>query len=343
MKKLFLSIAVLAGSMNFLPAQEMFTGIGTKGHYNKTIKDATSFTIPQLSVGFETYVETKQVVQEGKLSKLQNVFEAHSKGGQYAGQQSGSAQVTTILNAGMTLMDYQQLTNEFQQILETEIENAGFGVVKLEDLMQQESFSKIKEKFEGKTDKKKGKTNESDIGNTKVQMLPENGIFMFNENSLAVGGVALAVAVKNYYKESDAILLTQNIDLDFSTVELDVDLDAGTKRKVTSAEMKVLPKMRISYNTFDFIAKNGSPAGTPARMIEEFISDKEYNAVISKDKEKAESLMSKLFSLKPKADVNFDPRIIEMSKEDYIESAKYLFTQYSKEFAKALVLASQGK
>jgi hypothetical protein len=216
-------------------------------------------------------------------------------------------------------------------------------VVKLEDLMQQESFSKIKEKFEGKTDKKKGKTNESDIGNTKVQMLPENGIFMFNENSLAVGGVALAVAVKNYYKESDAILLTQNIDLDFSTVELDVDLDAGTKRKVTSAEMKVLPKMRITYNTFDFIAKNGSPASTPARMTEEFISDKEYNAVISKDKDKAESLMSKLFSLKPKADVNFDPRIIEMSKEDYIESAKYLFTLYSKEFAKALVLGSQGK
>lgn len=343
MKKIILSAAVLAISAGSLMAQEMFTGIGAKGHYNKSIKGATAFTIPQLSVGFETFVETKQVVQESKLSKLQNVTAAHSKGGQYAGQQSGSAQVTTILNADMTLEDYQALTNEFQAILESEIEKAGFKVVKLNDLMQDDSFQKIKEKFEGKTDKKKGKTDESDIGNAKIQMLPANGIFMFNEKSFAVGGVALAVAVKNYYKKNDAILMTQNLDIDFSTVELDVELDAGRRGKTTSAEMKVLPKMRITYNTFDFIDKNGSPSSTPARLTADFVSEKEYNGVISKDKAKAESLMSKLFSLKGKPDVNFDPRIIEMSKEDYIASSKDLFTQYSKEFAKTLVVASKGK
>lgn len=343
MKKLTLILAVLALCANTLMAQEKFNGIGAKGHYNKAIKGATAFTIPQLSVGFETYVETKQVVQEGKVSKLQNVFEAHSKGGQYAGQQSGSAQVTTILNSGMELADYQKLTNEFQEILEAEIEKAGFKVVKLGDLMQQESFQKIKEKFEGKTDKKKGKVDESDIGNAKIQMLPENGIFMFNEKSFAVGGVPLVVAVKNYYKDSDAILMTQNLDIDFSTVELDVELDAGRRGKTTTAEMKVLPKMRITYNTFDFFAKNGSPSSTPARMTAEFVSDKEYKAQIYSDKAKAESLMSKLFSLKGKPDVNFDPRIVEMSKEDYMASAKDLFTQYSKEFAKALVVGAKGK
>lgn len=343
MKKLVLSAVVLAISANTLMAQELFNGIGSKGHYNKSIKGATAFTIPQLSVGFETFVETKQVVQESKLSKLQNVTAAHSKGGQYAGQQSGSAQVTTILNAGMSLEDYQSLVNDFQVILETEIEKAGFKVVKLNDLMQEESFQKIKEKFEEKTEKKKAKTDESDIGNAKVQMLPENGIFMFNENSLAVGGVGLAVAVKNYYKNNDAIIMTQNMDIDFSTVELDVALDAGTKGKTTSAEMKVLPKMRITYNTFDFIDKNGSPSSTPARLTADYVSEKEYNAVISKDKAKAESLMSKLFSLKPKPDVNFDPRIIEMSREDYISSAKDLFTLYSKELANTLAVASKGK
>ncbi|MFN3800803.1 hypothetical protein [Belliella pelovolcani] len=343
MKKIILSAAILTLSAGSLFAQEMFTGIGTKGHYNKTIKGATAFAIPQLSVGFETYVETKEVVQEGKLSKLQNVFEAHSKGGQYAGQQSGSAQVTTILNAGMTLEDYQALTNDFQKILEREIANAGFKVVPVEELMQQDAFQKVKDRFEGKTDKKKGKVDESDIGNAKVQMLPEQGIFMFNEKSFAVGGVPLAVAIKNYYKASDAILMTQNIDVDFSTVELDVDLDAGRRGKTTSAEMKVVPKMRITYNTFDFISKNGSPSSTPARLNADFISDKEYSAVISKDKAKAESLMSKLFSLKAKPDVNFDPRIIEMSKEDYIAASKDLFTQYSKEFAKALVVGAKGK
>ncbi|EOZ92327.1 hypothetical protein A33Q_4420 [Indibacter alkaliphilus LW1] len=344
MKKQILTLAVAMLLSGSLAAQELFTGVGAKGYYNKTLKGQDAFYIPQFQIGFETYSETAQVVQEGKLSKLQNTFEAHSKGGQYAGGQKGSAKVTTILDAGLSLEDFQALANDFQSILENEIEKSGFRVLKMSEVDQLESFGKIKEKFDGKTDKKQGKASSDDIGAGTVKVMPDHTIFMFDEKSLMKGGgPAFYGMIKKAHKETNATMILQNINVDFSTVELDVELDAGRRGKTTSAEMKVLPKMRISYNTFDFIGPKGGPNSAPASMSSEFVSNKEYKANIYSDKAKAESLFSKWFSLKSRPDVDFDPRIVEISREDYMAAARDLFTQYSQAFANTLVVGARGK
>lgn len=342
MKKLSTTLAALALSAGTIFGQEVFNGIGAKGTYNKAIKGTEAFYVPQFQIGFETYSETVQVVQEGKLSKLQNNFAAHSKGGQYAGQQSGSAKVTTILNAEMELQDFQELANDFQAILDKEIEKAGFKVIRMSDIDKYPSFEKVKEKYGNKTDRKAGKSSADDIGSGMIKVYPQNTLFMFDEKSaLTGGGPAFYTMMKKVHAETGGTMILQNIQIDFTTVELDVDLSAGRKGKTTTAEMKVLPKMRISYNTFDFIGPKGGPNPAPARMNDEFISNKAYNAKIYSDKAKAETLFSKMFSLKGKPDVNFDPRIVEMSKEDYKTAARDLFTQYSQEFAKALVVGAK--
>lgn len=139
-------------------------------------------------------------------------------------------------------------------------------------------------------------------------------------------------------------MILQNLIIDLATVELDVQIDAGSKGKTTKAEMKVLPKMNITYNVFDFITPKGGPLAAPARLKSDFVSSTAYNPKIYSDKAKAESLFSKMFSLKSKPNVDFDPRIVvSITKEDYIAAAKDLFTQYSQEFAKALVVGAKGK
>lgn len=344
MKKSILTTAMLLLFAVTAFAQDTFVGIGSKGFYNKVLKNQDAFYIPQFQVGFETFMETKQVVQEGKLSKLQNTFEAHSKGGQYGGAQSGSAQVTTILDAGLSLEDFQTLANDFHAIMEAEIEKAGFRVLKMSEVDKMESFGKIKEKFDGKTDKKQGKSSSDDIGTGTVKVMPDYTIFMFDEKSLMKGGgPAFYGMINKAHKETNATMILQNINVDFSTVELDVELDAGRKGKTTKAEMKVLPKMRISYNTFDFIGPKGGPNSASASMSSEFVSNKEYNARIYADKAKAESLFSKWFSLKSRPNVDFDPRIVEISREDYMNAARDLFTQYSQAFASTLVVGAKGK
>ncbi|MBW3468974.1 hypothetical protein [Arthrospiribacter ruber] len=344
MKKPILTLAAAILISGNLAAQELFTGVGAKGYYNKVLKGQDAFYIPQFQIGFETYSETAQVVQEGKLSKLQNTFEAHSKGGQYAGGQKGSAKVTTILDAGLSLEDFQTLANDFQSILENEIEKSGFKVLRMSEVDGMESFGKIKEKFDNKTDKKQGKASSDDIGTGTVKVMPDLTIFMFDEKSVMKGGgPAFYTMLKKTHAETNATMILQNLNVDFSTVELDVQLDAGRKGKTTTAEMKVLPKMRISSNSFDFIGPKGGPSSAPASLNGEFVSDKEYNARIYSDKKKAESLFSQWFSLKSKPSVDFDPRIVEITREDYMTAARDLFTQYSQSFANTLVVGAGGK
>lgn len=343
MKNTLIAAVLCLFGTSLAMGQDLFTGIGAKGGYNKSVKGSKTFYVPHFQIGFETYMETSQVVQEGKLSKLQNVFEANSKGGQYAGQQSCSARVTTILNAGMQLEDFQELANDFQGILDREIENAGFGVIKMNEIDKYPSFGKVREKYGEKTDKKQGKTSEEEIGNGTIKVMPANTLFMFDEKStMRGGGPAFYTMVKKVHSETEATMILQNINIDFTTVELDVKLDAGQKGKTTTAEMKVHPKMRVSYNTFDFLGADGSPSSAPAELKSEFVAGKAYNAKIYTDKAKAESLFNQIFSLKSKPDVNFDPRIVEMSKEDYKAAARELFTEYSREFAKTLASVANG-
>lgn len=343
MKKLILSMAVLAISASTLFAQEMFNGFGAKGIYNKSLKNQDSFYIPQMQIGFETYVQVKEVQKESGLSAFANSMAAHSKGGQYGGRQSGSARVTTILNAGMQVEDFQALANDFHDILENEIQKAGLNVLKMEEVDKMESFQKVKEKYSDKTDKKQSKANPDDVGFGTIKVYPDKTLFMFDEKSMMKGGgPAFYGMMKKVHAETNAGMILQNLTIDFSTVELDVKLDAGVKGKSTTAEMKILPKMRITYNTMDFITPKGGPNSAPASLVGEFVSEKEYNANIYSDKSKAESLFKQFFSLSA-PNVDFDPRIVEMSKEDYIAAAKDLFTQYSKEFAKALVVGAKGK
>ncbi|MCH7402903.1 hypothetical protein ACFOUP_16740 [Belliella kenyensis] len=343
MKKIILSVAMLSLSAGSLFAQELFDGFGAKGFYNKSLKNQDSFYIPQMQIGFETYVETKQVEKESKLSAFANNMAAHSKGGQYGGRQSSSARVTTILNAGMELSDFQALANDFHQILENEIEKAGLSILKMEDVDKLDSYQKIKEKYSDKTDKKQSKADPSDIGFGTIKVYPKHTLFMFDEKSVMKGGgPAFYGMLKKIHAETNAGMILQNLTIDFSTVELDIEIDAGTRGKTTTAAMKILPKMRITYNTMDFITPKGGPNSAPASLSSEFVSSKEYTANIYSDKEKAASLFKKFFAINVPS-VDFDPRIIEMSKEDYIAASKDLFTQYSREFAKALVVGTKGK
>lgn len=166
---------------------------------------------------------------------------------------------------------------------------------------------------------------------------------MFDESSLMKGGgPAFYGMIRKVHAETKAVMILQNLDIDFATVELDVELDAGQRGKSTKAETKVLPKMRITYNTFDFIGPKGGPNGTPCRMVAEMVSEKSYQATIVRDKTKGESLFKSIFSI-GKPDVNFDPFIVEMSKEDYKAAAKDMFGQYCKAFVATLSQAAKGK
>ncbi|TFV97488.1 hypothetical protein E4S40_02195 [Algoriphagus kandeliae] len=337
MKRSILFAAVGLFFSTHLQAQVSFNGIGEKGFYNKTIKGAEAFVLPQMSLNFETFVETGVVVQESGLSRATNNFSAMSKGGSYVGQ-TGSARATTILDAGLELSDFQQLANDFQKIMEEEIANAGFKVVSLPDARAMESFGKIAERYDAKAERKEGKTKEEDIGVGTIQVFPDGSIFIFNDKSVARGGgVAFVGMMKKFYGETDAVILLQNIDIDFSTVELKVGLEAGVKRKVTSADVQVFPKMRISKATFDFIGKIGSPNNVSANLEGDFVSEKPYKARIYQDKTKSDSFIKKFFAVNP-PNIDFDPFIVEMTKEDYIAAARDLFRDYAKEFAKVLVV-----
>ncbi|TNF43404.1 MAG: hypothetical protein EP311_03195 [Cytophagales bacterium] len=338
MKKITSTLFLVLLAYSGLVAQDMFKGFGSKGYYNKLSQESEIVTIPQLSVSFDKFVETKVVVSEGKLSKLQNTFEAASKGGSYGGEAKSSAQTTTILDTDMQLSDYQELANEFQLILEEEISKAGIQVLPLQEFVKTEGFQKMSEKYSDKT-ANKGKKNDDEDTKSKIRMFPENGVFIFDEKSLARGGVPFIGMIRNIQKETGAILLLQNIDINFATVELDVQLDAGTKKSVTTAETKVLPKMNISRNTFDFVGKNGANNAS-AELAMEYVANKEYKANIYKDSEKGKSLFNKMFGIGG-ATIEFDPFIVEMDKETYKAAARDMFRQYAQDFAKTY--ASVGK
>ncbi|WP_111392952.1 hypothetical protein [Algoriphagus aquaeductus] len=335
MKKSMFAMLMVLLSMTQVQAQELFNGL-SKGPYRKTVDESDKITIPQFSINFETYTETKVVVQEGKLSKLQNTFEAASKGGQYGGSQSGSAKTTTILNSPLELADFQELANDFQLILEEEISKAGKTVLSLKDLTQTTGYGKLVEKYSTKTESKGKKNSEESVGVGQINMFPENSLFMFDEKSLTRGGgVPFVTMMRNFNKETGAVVMLNNVDVDFSTVELNVSLDAGTKGKTTTADTKVFPKMRISRNTMDFIGKGGSPSTAPATMVSEYVANKEYEAKIYKDTAKSKSLIDKMMGSGAKID--FDPFIVEMSKDTYKQAARDLFRQYAQDLAKALV------
>ncbi|GMQ23656.1 hypothetical protein Aoki45_03380 [Algoriphagus sp. oki45] len=337
MKKISSTLLMVLFAVSTLPAQDLFSGFGSKGHYNKISQESDIVTIPQLSVSFDKFVETKVVVSEGKLSKLQNTFEAASKGGSYGGEAKSSAQTITILDTDMQLADFQELANDFQLILEEEISKAGIKVLPLQDFVKTEGFQKMSEKYSDKT-ANKGKKNSDEDTKSKVRMFPENGVFMFDENSLAKGGVPFIGMVRNIQKETGAVMLLQNIDINFATVELDASMEASTKRKVTTAETKVIPKMNISRNTFDFVGKNGP--GASAELIVEYLADKEFDAKIYQDPEKGRSLFGQIFGVGIPT-IEFDPFIVEMDKETYKSAARDLFRKYAQDFARTY--ASVGK
>lgn len=315
-----------------LQAQDLFEGFGTKGYLNKISKEQDAVVIPQLSISFDTYKEKKVVATESKLSKMQNTFSAMSKGSQYGGSARGSAMTVTILDTDMQLEDFQELANSFQQILEEEIANAGVKTIALKEFAKTESYSKLAEKYAEKTVDKGKKNSEENIGKGQIRIFPENSLFLFDEKSLVKGGgVSFITMLRGIIKETEAVLLLQNLDINFSTVELDVDVSAGVKRSVTEAQTKVLPKMSISRNVFDFLGKNGP--GAYAALKEDYVSSKEYKARIYQDKEKGKSMLEKMFSLKG-ATIEFDPYIVEMDKNTYKTAATELFRQYAKDFAK---------
>ncbi|PRY86259.1 hypothetical protein [Mongoliibacter ruber] len=353
-------IVCLVGIMVSLnvSAQDLFEGIGTKGSQNRNIKGAEGFIVPQLSVGFETFIETVKIQQESKLSNVRNNLATVGTNKNYV-RKSGAAKVTTILSVDMGPEDFQSLTNDFQKILEEEIENAGFKVTPLGELVKFNSYAPIKERFGNKTEKTKGKTAEVEVGDGKVMFLPEGGIMMYNGDLRSVSmGIGLIKNLKNLMQESNSVILMQNLDIDFSNVELDVDFKSRMRvstsnvgyYKVTSsdnststdASYNVYPVMKIKNNNMGIVDKSGSMPAAPVSLKEDFVSDIPYEANLYTDKKKSESLFTQLFSLKRKVDVDFDPIIVEMSKEAYMDASRHLFRKYSQEFAKTLAIGAKG-
>ena len=328
-------------SMSYLNAQELFSGFGKKGPYAKVVREFEKVTIPQLSITYKTYVETKVVEKEGRLSAMANTFDAASKGGTYVGK-SSSAMTVTILDVPMELADFQSLTNDFQKILEEELSNAGVPLVRLEDFAQTKMYAKWADKYSNKTENKGKKNDDENVGKGDIRMFPYQSLFVFDEKSLVLGGgVPFITMVRNTIKETGAAILLQNFDINFSVVDVDVDLAAGTKRTVTSATTEVFPRMNISRNTFNILGKNG-PASAHAEITQEYKAEKEYGARIYQDPEKGKKLLEKMFSLKG-ATIEFEPFIVEMDKETYIAAAKDLFRQYSKDFASVYADVLKGK
>ncbi|WP_194976017.1 hypothetical protein [Aquiflexum lacus] len=359
MKKTAISLMVYCLiSTSSIFAQDLFDGIGTKGFQNKNIKGAEGFIVPQLNIGFETFTETVKIQQESKVSNIRNNLATVGTNKNYV-RQSGAAKVTTILSVDMLPEDFQSLSNDFQKILEEEISKAGFTVTPLEELDQFSAYAPIKERFGNKTEKTKGKTADVEIGDGKVMFLPENGIMMYNGDLKSVSmGIGLIKNLKDLMKESSSIVLMQNLDIDFSNVELDVDfksrmrvststvgyyeITSTDKSKSTDATYNVYPVMKIKNNNIGIVDKTGSMPAAPVSLKKDFISDIPYEAKLYTDKKKSESLFNQLFSLKRKMDVDFDPIIVEMSKETYMDASRHLFRMYSQEFAKTLAVGANG-
>jgi hypothetical protein len=339
-------------------AQDLFDGIGTKGIQNRTLKGAEGIIVPQLNVGFETFIETVKIQQESKVSNIRNNLATVGTNKNYV-RQSGAAKVTTILSVEMGPSDFQALSNDFQNIMEEEISKAGFKVTSLNELDNFDAYAPIKERFGNKTEKTKGKTSDVEIGDGKVVFLPENGIMMYSGDMRSVSlGIGLIKNLKDLMKESNSIIVMQNLDIDFSNVELEVEFQSRMRvstnnvgyykvtssdnNKSTDANFNVYPVMKIKNNNVGLVDKTGSMPQSPIMLKEDFVSDKPYEAKLYTDKKKSESLFNQIFSLKRKMDVDFDPIIVEMTKEIYMDASRDLFTQYSREFAKALAAGANG-
>jgi hypothetical protein len=328
-------------------AQSKFTFLGEGEKSEKDLRKLSGVMAPQLSVGFETYSVTTIMESESKVSAIRGNLATVGTNKNYT-RQSSLIEASTILNANMEKEDFQQLTNDFQKILEEELTKGGVRTIKLAELQGMKEYRPIRDQFAKKTDKVSGKQETADISKDKIYYLADNSLMIYKGEGIG-HGVATITKLKKLVSKADAVMLLHNIDVDFAVVKIDAEVGGGwsyggsSKYKSTKANLQVFPIMNISDLKLTLVNSTGSITPTPIRLKDSFLAEKSYPAKMYHDEKKSESLFMKMFSLKAKRDIEFDPMIIEMEKEVYMNAARDLFRQYSAELAKEIAYSQSNK
>lgn len=329
-----------------IQAQSLYNYLGQGERNDKDLRKMGSFAIPQLRVGFETYSVKTVFVQEGRASAMASSLATIGTNKSY-NRQGSTIEASAILNSNMEKEDFQQLTEDFQTIMEDALEAAGLKVHRLADLGSFKEYGSLEDKFSKKTAKLNEKKEESELGNKIVYYLPENGLMMYDGSSIG-WAVPTIVKVKKMTTKNDVILMIKNVDVDFSFIMIEGSVKGGWNRnsganyKNTEAKMEVLPVMNVKDVKLSLAGSTGSVAPTPIVLKDTYTASKSYEASLYQDAKKSESLFVKLFAFKRK-DIEFDPMIIEVDKEVLMNAARDLFKEYSKDFAETVLYATQNK
>lgn len=346
MKKILLPL-MLALMVVTSSAQSRFNLLGEGEKAPSDFRKLSGVTVPQLRVGFETHSVATIVKQEGKVSALRGNLATVGTNKNYT-RQSSMVEASSILNSGMEKSDFQQLTNDFQLILEDELKKAGIKLTTNTELQSVKEYAPIKENFSKKTDKVESKQEDADLSEDRIYYIPDNSLMIYNGTGVG-HGVGTIVKLQKLVQKTDAVMLLHNLDVDFSFIKLEADVQGGwnysgsSTIKTTNASVQVFPIMNIPDLKLVTIGSNGSISTVPITLKSTYLSQKTYEAKMYQDKKKSESLFTQMFSLKRKRDIEFDPMIIELSKEDYIRAAKDMFRQYASDLAKAIDYSQKNK
>lgn len=341
---LFLLITMTSSAIG----QSAFNRLGEGEKSLNDFRKLSNVMIPQFRLGFETHSQVTIMRQEGKLSALAGNLATVGTDKTYNRQRS-YVEASAILDAGMEKEDFQTLTNELHQILLDEFKKQGIHVVDGDELSKIKSYQKIQEGFSAKTSRQEDKKEKADLNDDRIYYLADNSLMIYKGDGVA-HGVGTITRLKKLVKEADAVILLPNIDVDFCVIKLDAEVEGGwnysgsSTFKSTNANCEVFPVMNISELTLSTIGSNGSVSigATNITLKEPFMAEKSYQAKMYQDKEKSKSLFKKLFALGV-PDVEFNPMIIELSKEDYMNAARDLFRQYGEALAKAVKYSQQNK
>lgn len=330
-------------------AQSPFIDLGPGEKSLGDFRKLPGISIPQLRVGYELYREERIVVKESGVSAFANSLSTVGTDKNYSRQQAG-IQTSSILDAGLTKEDFQLLTNEFHDILHEELAKNGVKVVSYTDMQGMKEYQALAENFGKKSERQEDKKEKRDLSQDRIYYLSDESIMIYNGEGVG-HSVGTIVKLKKFVGASEAVMLLQNLDVDFCVIELDGKVEGGfsdggrgnTVNTSTQATSKVLPIMNVAVANITTIGANGSISVRPIELKEPLRADNEYQAKLFKDKQKSENLFASLFSLKPANAVEFDPTIIQLSKEDFREAAHDLFRKYARVLAENIQYSQANK
>ena len=339
---------LLAAIVSSSSAQSIFKGLGEGEKNKKAVSSIDALVVPQFKINYNTYSEVDLEEKESKISALRGNLKTVGTNQNYS-RQSSLIKATSILKVDdLALADFEKLTVELQAIMTKELMAVGIKVLSPEEMQSLASYEKLAEKKSGKADKVADKAATKEVGEDKIEVLAKGGTIICSGDMNFCGfGPGMLPKIQKLQQESKASIMLQNLDIDFSSVIIEADVKAGVVKetqlnwpgtyKNTEAKSQVIPAMKVLNNQLVLVDNKGTPH--VFELKNEFISDKPFNGKLYQDKKQSETMLNKMFSMKRKANVEFDPVIVEMNKEEYLSAAKHLFELYSKELAAAIVAA----